>query len=193
MSTVRSIIRTRRSCRDFTDDILSRERIGELINDSVWVPSGSNNQPWRFVVITDKVLMKRYSDAAKKDWVLNLATNPHMRQYEKHLRDPDYNIFYNAPVLIIVYGNSESYWYVYDCSMVAYNLHLLAEESGLGCCWIGEAHNIFSEPDIKSELGVPESYRLVAPVIIGRPAKPKPASVNPRKPFDITYVGGGKS
>jgi len=191
MSTaIKSITRNRRSCRDFSGASLSRERIDELINDAVWVPSGSNNQPWRFVVITDKSLMKRYSDAAKADWLRNLDATPHMQQYEEYIKDPDYNIFYNAPVLVIVYGNTDSYWNVYDCTMVAHNLHLLAEESGLGCCWIGFAHNIFSEPEIKKEFGVPGNFQLVAPVILGYPAKKETASENPnrRKPFDVTHL-----
>lgn len=187
---LRTITRNRRSCRDFAEVPLSREQIDELINNAVWVPSGSNNQPWKFVVITDRGLMKRFSDAAKADWLQTLASNPHMQQYEEYIKDPDYNIFYNAPALVIIFGNSESFWHVYDCSMVAGNLHLFAEESGLGCCWIGFAHNIFSEPDVKKELGVAGNFQLVAPVILGYPANKVTASENPnrRKPFDVTYL-----
>lgn len=190
MEILKSLIKGRRSCRDFSDETISRETVELLINDAVWVPSGSNNQPWRFVVITDKPLMKRYSDRAKSDWLSGLKETPHMQQYEKMIKDPEYNIFYNAAVLIIVYGNMESFWRVYDCTMVAYNLHLLAEESGLGCCWIGFAHNVFAEPDVKSELGIPENYELVAPVILGYPAKAGASCENPnnRKPFEVKYL-----
>jgi nitroreductase len=187
MNNVKTIIRGRRSCRAFTDEPMSRDRINELINDAVWAPTGSNNQPWRFVVITDSLLMKKYSDAAKNDWLKMLGETPHMQQYVEYIRDPDYNIFYNAPVLVIVYGNTESYWRVYDCTMVAYNLMLLAEEAGLGSCWIGFAHNIFAAKEIKKELGIPENCELVAPVILGHPAKSEAASAVPRKPFSIKF------
>jgi nitroreductase len=134
--------------------------------------------------------MKGYSDAAKKMWLENLDNFPHMRQYEKSLRDPETNIFYNASCLTVIYGNSESYWYVYDCSMVAYHLHLIAEEEGLGCCWIGEAHIFFADPSVKKELGVPEKYQLVAPLILGHPASKKTDAENPnkRKPFEIKFL-----
>ncbi|HET6421091.1 MAG TPA: nitroreductase [Geobacteraceae bacterium] len=189
MDILKNLIKGRRSCRDFSDETISGERVESLINDAVWVPSGSNNQPWRFAVVTDKSMMKRYSDAAKEHWLRNLDKNPHMRQYVEYMKDPTYNIFYNAPVLIIIYGNRESYWHVYDCSMVAYNLHLLAEESGLGCCWIGFAHNIFGEPETMKELGIPKNYELVAPVILGFPAGPRTSAENPnkRKPFEVSY------
>jgi nitroreductase len=186
---MRTLVRRRRSCRNYQDKSLTRLQIEALLEDAVWVPSGSNNQPWRFVVITDKGLLKKYSEAAKTDWLRTLDVNSHMRQYESSIRNPAYHIFYNAPALIIIYGNTESYWHVYDCSMVAYNLHLLAEEAGLGACWIGFAHNVFSAEDVKSELGVPQHYTLVAPVIIGFPADTDSNSTVPRKHFITEFVG----
>jgi len=192
MDTFGSLIKRRMSCRSFSDEKISRDKITNIINDSVWVPSGSNNQPWMFGVVTDKTIMKAYSDAAKKDWLEKLAVSPHMQQYEQFIKDPNYNIFYNAPALIVVYGNTDSYWYVYDCSMVAYNIHLLAEDAGLGCCWIGFAHNVFNEPKTKRELGVPENHTLVAPIILGYPQNKETVSINPnaRKPFLIKYLEG---
>jgi nitroreductase len=172
---------------------LNREDIDRLINDAVWVPSGSNNQPWKFVVITDPTLMKEFSDACKKEWLANLDQYPHMRQYEKSMTDPGYNVFYNAPALAIIFGNTDSYWYVYDCSMVALNLALLAEEAGLGTCWIGFAHSIFDKPEVKSRLGVPENFKLVAPVILGYPSENTPQQENPRKPFEIIHYAGSVS
>ena len=190
MRTFENLLMNRRSCRSFTDETLSREMLENLINVAVWVPNGSNNQPWKFVVITDRALMQKYSDAAKSDWLARIAETPHMQQYEKAIRDPEYNIFYNAPALVIIYGNKESYWRVYDCSMVAYNLHLLAEESGLGACWIGFAHNVFALPDVQAEFGIPDNFELVAPVILGHPAASHPATGTPRKPFTINFYTG---
>ncbi len=190
MQTFASLIKSRITCRKFSDQPLAKEDITHLIDTAVWVPSGSNNQPWHFVVVTDRDKLQAYSDAAKAAWLATLEDNPHMQQYEEFIRDPNYNIFYNAPALVIVYGNRESYWHVYDCSMVAYNLHLLAEEKGLGCCWIGFAHNILAEPAVKRGLGVPEQYELVAPVILGHPAQARTAvcNPNPRKNFMISWL-----
>jgi nitroreductase len=115
-----------------------------------------------------------------------------MQQYEKMIKEPEYNIFYNAPALIVVYGNTESFWYVYDCSMVAYNLHLLAEESGLGACWIGFAHNVFSSKETKVEFGIPQGFELVAPVIIGRPVRSGATAEVARKPFVTSFFDGAR-
>lgn len=190
MKDFTSLIRNRRSCRTYTDEPLSRETLTGLIGSAVWVPSGSNTQPWKFVVITDRELMKQYSDAAKDDWLKNLEAAPHMQQYEQAMRDPDYNIFYNAPALVIIYGDTQSYWRVYDCSMVALNLHLLAEEAGLGACWIGFAHNVFATSEMKHEFGIPQSFELVAPVVLGHPSPAHPVTGTPRKPFTTNFYSG---
>jgi nitroreductase len=190
MDSITAIMKRRVSCRKFSDRTPDRETIDNLIRTAVWAPSGSNNQPWRFVVITDREKLKVISDAAKKSWLEILDTAPFIRQYEKWLNDPAYNVFYNAPALIVIYGDTSSYWRVYDCSMVAQNINLLAEEGGLGCCWIGFAHNVLNDSGVKRELGVPEQYELVAPLIIGYPAVIKERTENPikRKPFEITYL-----
>lgn len=183
MVEFRSLIRNSRSCRQFAEEPVRKDLLMGLIDDAVWVPSGSDNQPWRFVVITDREVMKKYSDAAKRDWLLKLDDIPRMLQCEECITDPDYNIFYNAPALVLIYGNSNSCWYAHDCGMVAYNLHLLAEEAGMGACWTGFASNIFSSEKVKAELGIPEEYELVAPVVMGYPARGVTASEMPRKPF----------
>lgn len=189
MASIKEIIKRRKSCRNFSEQQPTQETLTELINDAVWVPNGSNLQPWRFVVISDKEKLRAYSDTAKKMWLEDLDNSPHMKDYEGTFKNPKTNIFYNAPSIIVIYGNSDSYWYNYDCSMVALNLQLLAEERDLGCCWIGEAHNIFAEPSVKEELGIPAKYKLVAPIIVGYPATKNKGTENPnkRKPLEISY------
>lgn len=189
MNSISEILKQRKSCRKFKDQVPSKETLNELINDAVWVPSGSNMQPWRFAVISNKEKLKSYSDKAKKMWLENLDECPYMKAYESTFTNPEANIFYNAPSLIVVYGDSESFWFNYDCSMVALNIHILAEERKMGCCWIGEAHNILAVPSVKQELGIPENYTLVAPIIIGYPDADREGKQNPnkRKPFKINF------
>jgi nitroreductase len=43
-----------------------------------------------------------------------------------------------------------------------------AQARGLGTCWIGLGTNI-QNPEIRKQIGMPEDYRIVAPIIIGYP------------------------
>jgi nitroreductase len=53
MLTVGEAIRQRRSIRKFRDDPVPREMIDEILEAARLAPSGSNRQPWRFIVVTD--------------------------------------------------------------------------------------------------------------------------------------------
>lgn len=188
MENIRKLIQGRRSCRAYSDQPLTRQEIEEMLSAAVWAPSGSNQQPWRFAVVQDSATLKRYSDLCKKTLLVELESAPYLEQYGGMLRNPEFNIFYNAQTLVIVYGAASSFWRVYDCTMVAYNLMLLAEEDGLGSCWIGFAHRIFDMDAVKEELNVPEDYSLVAPIILGHPAHKNKSPGVLRKPFVTEFI-----
>jgi len=97
----------------------------------------------------------------------NIDTTPWLERLRDTLSDSQFDLFYGAPVLVLIYGNKNIATYVNDCSMVALNLMLTARDKDIGSCWIGFAAGTANKPEIKKELEVPEEYELVAPVILG--------------------------
>jgi nitroreductase len=75
---------------------VSETTVRELL-DAVWAPSANNLQPWSFVVIQDRTLLKKISDAAK----VLLANDPHWHT-RLPLTDPDFDIFYGCGTLIVI-------------------------------------------------------------------------------------------
>lgn len=55
------------------------------------------------------------------------------------LSDPELNIFYQAPVLLIVLAKSNEPQARMNCCLAAHTLMLAAGEATLGTCWIGLA------------------------------------------------------
>src|SRR5262245_1648590 len=55
-------IRTLRAVREFTDEPVSDEQIGTLLELAVCAPSGGNRQPWHFVVIRDTATRRTIRD-----------------------------------------------------------------------------------------------------------------------------------
>ena len=49
-------IKSRKSIRAFKSDQVPREVLTELLDVARWVPSGTNTQPWEFIVLTEKIL-----------------------------------------------------------------------------------------------------------------------------------------
>lgn len=60
-----SNIKTRRSVRDYADRPVSNEVIKSIIDAGIHAPTGLGTQPWRFVVIKDKSVMKQVSTHCK--------------------------------------------------------------------------------------------------------------------------------
>lgn len=160
---------TRRSVRLFLDKSVEKEKINQLMESAVQAPSATNAQPWAFAVIANKELLATYSSKAKAYLLEFLDKYPVLKKYETALSNPDFNIFYNAGTLLIIYSKPLNNAPNEDCCLAAQNVMLSAHELGLGSCWIGFARDFLNRDDIKKELGVPNEYNAVAPLIIGYP------------------------
>ncbi len=78
-------------------------------------------------------------------------------------------MFYNAPVLIIILGDKSAPTVDSDCPMAAQNMMLAAHSRGIGSCWIGGVLPALTDEKLLKELGAPQGYKAVAPLIFGYP------------------------
>jgi nitroreductase len=163
-------IKSRRAIRSFEDTPVPDSAIQTMLEAATYAPSAINIQPWKFTIITNKEAMKQLSDTAKPALIRMLPDvgDEGLVGLKKRLSDPQYNIFYNAPLLIFVSGTKSTYA-VYDCSMAAQNMMLAAYSLGIGSCWIGTAVPLGNDPKVKADLGVPEDHEVHAAVIFGYP------------------------
>jgi nitroreductase len=177
----------RRSVRDFTAHIVDDQSIRNLIDAAVRAPNASNGQEWTFTVVRDQGLLDRISEAAKSHMLATLPTGPQSDRYRTSLRDPGFQIFYHAPVLILISGVAQAPWVVEDCALAAENLMLAACAAELGTCWIGFAQGYLNTAEGKAALGLPAAWVPVAPIIVGHP-KAVPAAVSRKEP-EVRWVG----
>ena len=179
-------IHRRRATRDFTAQPVARDQIRALIEAATWAPSAMNHQPWSFVVVSGRERLARWSERAKARMVATLASHPLEGVHAAHLSSPDFNIFYNAPTLIVICAREAEAWGVQDCCLAAENLMLADCAAGLGTCWIGFAEAWLHHPEGRAELGVGAGYVPVAPIILGHPAaEPAP---HPRQAPPISWI-----
>lgn len=176
----------RRSTRDYTTEAVDEKLILRLIDAAVQAPSSMNQQPWTFTVIRDQALLERISQEAKA-WVL--ATTPvgeHSSHFQTLLSDEDFQLFYHAPVLVLISGNEPNQC-IENCALAAENLMLAAYAEGLGTCWIGFAQGYLNTPQGKHALGLPAEWTPVAPIIVGHPTS-APAPIAHKAPV-IHWIG----
>jgi len=145
MEDLLKLIRERRSIRKFTSQRVSIQEIEELLEAARWAPSGSNAQPWQFVIVTDREVI----EAIK-------MVSP--------------GLFGEPSALIIMCLNrdrlqSTSELHYMDLGAALQNVLLMASFKGLGCCPIAS----FDVEAIVELLSLPRRIQPVLLVIIGYP------------------------
>jgi nitroreductase len=182
------LLKTRRSVRNYQDRDVSLDLLKEIIQDACLAPNSGNRQIWRFIVINDRDTIGRLSEESRTNLVAELDSNPssYVKRYEAALRNPDFNVFYNAPSLVIICGDKHSHSLQVDCALAASYLMLSAAARGLGTCWIDLGSRIH-EPKLLEEIGLTEDLAIVAPIIIGYP-KAIPAVPSRNQPVILKTI-----
>ena len=137
-------IRKRRSVRKYTGDPIPREYLEKIVDAGRLAASGSNRQPWDFIVVTDRGMIDQLKVAAQ--WM------------EK------------AAAIIAVVMDSSSRWWIEDGSAAVENMLIASTALGYGSCWL-EGYTLPREEEFKALLGIPKEKRLLTLVPIGVPAE----------------------
>ena len=169
--TIFETILARRSVRSYKARRVDRTTISILLEAAVRAPTAIHQEPWAFVVIQDKQLLRSLSDQAKPLFVAEAQERG--LEHAGHSFDifsyPDFNVFYDASTLILICGKTSAPSYAADCWLAAENLMLAACAMGLGTCVIGSALHALNTPETKIKLNIPEKFCVVAPIVVGFP------------------------
>ncbi len=185
------VIYQRRAVRSYTPEKLEKATVQELLKAAVQAPTAVHREPWAFVVIQNKDLLRQYSDRAKALLLAQEEATSFFRNAEPNalamLKNPAFNIFYDAGTLVVIACRARGPFVEADCWLAAENLMLAATAKGLGTCCIGFAVGILNTPEVKRELGIPESGAAVAPIIVGVPMAATPP-VSRRAPEILSWA-----
>jgi nitroreductase len=185
------VIYRRRAVRAYKPDVVEEQRIRALLDAAVHAPTAMHQEPWKFIVVQNRALLKRLSDRAKEMATIYAAHHGPLLKSpvatgEKvfaPLADPDFNIFYDAGTLVVICAKPTNEFVGADCWLAAENLMLSACAVGLGSCCIGFAVPVLNVPEVKAELGIPADVHAFAAIILGvqrgdaRPVSRKPPVV----------------
>lgn len=154
----------RRATRAFTGEQIGDSTVRELLRAAIHAPTAMHLEPWAFVIIQDPALLARINARAK-----TLAAAPRSEHHRAltMLADPSFDIFYGAGTLIVICAKPMGPFASADCWLAAENLMLAATAMNLATCPIGFALLALSDPEIKTELGIPHDVTAVAPIVVG--------------------------
>lgn len=179
-------IYTRRSVRAFTSEAIDEADIADLIDAAIQAPNAVNLQAWGFSVVTSKTLLNRISTEAKGLALGQLEGGPEHAVLKERLAEPDFDVLYGAPALVVIWTTAPGDMAVHDCCLAAENLMLAAHAKGFGACWIGLTEAWLHGPEAATALEQPPGARPVAPIILGYPkAQPTPPG---RRPAQVRWL-----
>jgi len=137
-------IRKRRSVRSYTGEAIPKEDLEKIVDAGRLAASGSNRQPWDFIVVTDRAMIEKLKVASQ--WM------------DK------------AGAIIAVVMDPSTRWWLEDGSAAVENMLIAATALGYGSCWL-EGYTLPLEQELKALLNVPKEKRLLTLVPIGVPVE----------------------
>lgn len=174
-------ILARRSVRTYSPDPIDRNTVLTLLEAAVRAPTAMHEEPWAFIVVQDKQVLRQLSDRAKPLVAeeMRQRNTKEIRLSFEHLANPDFDVFHGANTLIIICTKPSGPFVVADCWLAAENMMLAACDMGLGSCVICSSASVLNIHNVKTELGIPNDYTAIAPIVVGIPMEETAAT--PRK------------
>ena len=188
------MLKARRSVREFIDRPVERKLIEAIIDAARFAPSGCNSQSTEFVVIQNRVVLKKISEltALYLTDMVKALHNPVMRRIAcfiykdgaeqmvsslpvlkrfAELHDAGYEmILFNAPVLIVFHGVRDAPGSQVNATLALQNASLMAQALGLGHVYVSfVVAAAFKEQRIREILSIPKRNRVHGALALGYP------------------------
>ncbi|MGL5328072.1 MAG: nitroreductase family protein [Peptostreptococcaceae bacterium] len=142
------IIKNRRSIRTYINKEVEEAKIYEILKAGMQAPSSKNSQPWEFIIVDEKDILKKLSKSQHR---------------AKHIQD--------APVCIVILGNRERFLkagkWMQDLGACTQNILLEATNQGLASCWVGAFPKVKVVDKVRIALSLPEKLVPYALIPIG--------------------------
>ncbi len=140
----------RRSIRNYLDEDIDDEVIGEILNVALTAPSSWGGHPVHFIVVKDKEMIRKIAHCKA------MGAAPLMRA--------------NACIVVMADTSSCELW-IEDASVASSYMLLAAEQFDIGACWIhirNRAGQIkTADEEIRDLLNVPDNFRVLNCVALG--------------------------
>jgi nitroreductase len=156
------VIKSRYSARSYLNKPVEQEKLDRILEAARLAPSGSNRQPWKFVVVRDAETRKK---------LVNVCSSQEFVD--------------QAPIVIAGVGLMPDRMMScgvpgdpVDVAIALEHVALAATAEGLGTCWIGSFH----QDQIRKLLGIPANAKVIELMTLGYPAdNPRSKTRKPMK------------
>lgn len=117
------------------------------------------------VIIQDKVLLDRLSNVIKENMI-----NSGIGFLEKRANDLNYNVFYNAPVVILFFAEENNLWDEYCCMAVVEEVFVFSKSLNLNAFRSEVTSLLFASDqgeEFKRKFEIPDKYNVICSIVFG--------------------------
>ncbi len=196
LSTLVHLMASRRSCRSYTSEPVSRDALEDLVKIGATAPSGTNSQAWTFTVLPSRDAVLALGNLVARfyrtlNWfaerrplrVLGRITGrPQLEEYYRdHYekikeglaefeRGERERLFHGATAAILVGSKPDASCPAEDALLATQNILLSAHVMGLGTCLIGfVVEAIRHDFRIPGALGLGKGEKVHSVIALGQP------------------------
>ncbi len=161
MENLHELLKTRRSIRKYTDEMLSPDDVKLILQAGLMSPSSKRTNGWEFVVVEDKETLEALS----------------------RCKDLGAKLIAGAALAIVVLADPlKSDVWIEDASIASILMQLQAEDLGLGSCWVQVRERFGADEKpadeyVRELLDIPLQMQVLSIIAIGKKDEV-------RKPFD---------
>jgi nitroreductase/NAD-dependent dihydropyrimidine dehydrogenase PreA subunit len=203
----------KRSVRQFQDRPVSKEILQKMIELGEWTSTASNAQNWHATIVTspEKKAILIQSVRKMQALVCKLMKNKAGRTLAKlvpigksYLRDPNLNdklkmlegqlqsdqdnVFYNAPVVVLLSTRKTSSMGAVNCHLAGSAMMYALQAQGIGSCCIGMAEQmLLRNSSTQERVGVPTGHKVHLVFALGY-SKVKYRRLPHRKKMPVKFV-----
>ncbi len=190
------LMRSRRSCRNYTDAPVDRAVLEDLVRIGTTAPSGTNSQKWTFTILSDRqavmalgerigMFFRKLNQLAEKPLLrkgLKLIGKGQLDAYHREhyqiVRDAlaewertgQERLFHGASSAIVVGSELGASCPMEDALLATQNILLAAHTMGLGTCLVGFAVEAMrNDLGIQRFIGIPDEESIYAVIAMGHP------------------------
>lgn len=173
MENFLELLKQRRTSRVFTDELIDKDVVCNLMKAVLMSPSGRRINPWEFVLVDDKAMLKVLSTS----------------------KAHGAGLIEGAAMAVVVLGDTtKTDVWIEDCSIATIILQLAAEELGLGSCWVQirrreDADGNLAEENVRALLDVPAHYAVLSIVALGHKARATQPFDEENLQWDKIHIG----
>ena len=172
-------LKARRSVRKFSDDLVDQKLIECLLEAACQAPSAHNQQPWRFVVLTQNQVRETLADEMATELRHDLATQGVSAGEIERDVEQSIERIREAPAAILLCGDMstvreqfipenqqrEYLMMVQSVALAGGNMLLMAHAEGLAAVWL--CAPLFAPEVVRRVIDLPMEWLPLAMILVG--------------------------